>query len=85
MYSEADAGALHVALADEAVEIGGAQAKASYLRPEAVVEAAVSTGCGALHPGYGFLAEDPRLPAACAKAGVAFVGPPADVMAAVGD
>ena len=85
VYSEADVGALHVALADEAVEIGGAQAKASYLRPEAVVEAAVSTGCGALHPGYGFLAEDPRLPAACAEAGVAFVGPPADVMAAVGD
>jgi len=85
VYSQADADALHVALADEAVEIGGAQAKASYLRPEAVVEAAVSTGCGALHPGYGFLAEDPRLPAACAEAGVAFVGPPADVMAAVGD
>jgi acetyl-CoA carboxylase biotin carboxylase subunit len=85
VYSEADANALHVALADEAVEIGKAQAKASYLRPEAVVDAAVSTGCGALHPGYGFLAEDPRLPAACAEAGVAFVGPPADVMAAVGD
>ena len=62
VYSEADADALHVALADEAVEIGKAQAKASYLRPEAVVEAAVSTGCGVLHPGYGFLAEDPRLP-----------------------
>jgi acetyl-CoA carboxylase, biotin carboxylase subunit len=85
VYSEADADALHVALADEAVEIGKAQAKASYLRPEAVVEAAVSTGCGVLHPGYGFLAEDPRLPTACAEAGIAFAGPPADVMAAVGD
>jgi acetyl-CoA carboxylase biotin carboxylase subunit len=85
VYSEADADALHVALADEAVEIGPPQAKASYLRPDAIVEAAQRTGAGAIHPGYGFLAEDPRLPRACAEAGIAFVGPPADVMAAVGD
>jgi acetyl-CoA carboxylase biotin carboxylase subunit len=85
VYSEADEDALHVALADEAVPIGKAPARASYLRPEAIVEAAQSVGAGAVHPGYGFLAEDPRLPAACAEAGIAFVGPPADVMAAVGD
>jgi acetyl-CoA carboxylase biotin carboxylase subunit len=85
VHSDADADSLHVALADEAVGIGPPQAKASYLRPDAIVDAATSTGCGAVHPGYGFLAEDPRLPRACAEAGIAFVAPPADVLAAVGD
>ena len=85
VYSDADADALHVELADESVGIGPAQAKESYLDVGKVVAAAVDAGADALHPGYGFLAEDPRLPRACAEAGIAFVGPPADVMAAVGD
>jgi acetyl-CoA carboxylase, biotin carboxylase subunit len=85
VYSEADADALHVALADDAIAIGPPQARQSYLRPEAIVEAAQQAGAGAVHPGYGFLSEDPRLPRACTEAGIAFVGPPADVMAAVGD
>jgi acetyl-CoA carboxylase, biotin carboxylase subunit len=85
VYSQADADSLHVALADEAVEIGPPQAKQSYLRPEAIVEAAQRTGATVVHPGYGFLAEDPRLPRALEEAGIAFAGPPADVMAAVGD
>jgi acetyl-CoA carboxylase biotin carboxylase subunit len=85
VYSEADRDALHVALADEAVEIGPAHARASYLVPDAIVEAAQRTGAQAVHPGYGFLSEDPRLPEACEAAGLAFAGPPADVMALVGD
>jgi acetyl-CoA carboxylase biotin carboxylase subunit len=85
VHSEADREALHVALADRSIEIGPAPAGKSYLRPEAIVAAAVEAGAEAVHPGYGFLAEDPRLPRACEEAGVAFVGPPADVMANVGD
>jgi acetyl-CoA carboxylase biotin carboxylase subunit len=85
VYSEADEASLHTELADRALPIGKAPARASYLRPDAIVEAAVEAGCDAVHPGYGFLAEDPRLPAACAQAGLAFVGPPEDVMRAVGD
>jgi acetyl-CoA carboxylase biotin carboxylase subunit len=85
VYSEADRDALHVALADDAVEIGPAHARRSYLLPDAIVEAARSAGAEAVHPGYGFLSEDPRLPRACAEAGLVFVGPPADVMAMVGD
>jgi acetyl-CoA carboxylase biotin carboxylase subunit len=85
VYSEADRESLHVALADDAVEIGPAMARKSYLVPEAVVDAARRAGAQAVHPGYGFLSEDPRLPRACEAAGIVFVGPPADVMAAVGD
>jgi acetyl-CoA carboxylase biotin carboxylase subunit len=85
VHSEADAEALHVRLADEAVAIGPPSARQSYLRPDAIVEAAVSAGVDAVHPGYGFLAEVPALPRACAEAGLRFVGPPADVMEAVGD
>ncbi len=85
VYSEADRDALHVTLADDAIEIGPAHATKSYLLPDAIVEAARRSGADAVHPGYGFLSEDPRLPAACDAAGVTFVGPPADVIAAVGD
>lgn len=85
VYSDADRDALHVQLADEAVHVGPAHARKSYLLPEAIVEAAKSSGAQAIHPGYGFLSEDPRLPRACAEAGIAFVGPPAEVMSAVGD
>ncbi len=85
VYSEADRDALHVALADEAIEIGPAHATKSYLVPERIVEAALEAGAQAVHPGYGFLSEDARLPRACEAAGLTFVGPPAEVMAAVGD
>ena len=85
VYSEADRDALHVALADDAVEIGPAHATKSYLVPERIVAAAQQAGAQAVHPGYGFLSEDSRLPEACDAAGLTFVGPPARVMAAVGD
>lgn len=85
VYSEADKDSLHVRLADQAVAIGPAPARQSYLRPEAIIEAAQSSSADAVHPGYGFLAEVPALPRACAEAGLKFVGPPADVMEAVGD
>ncbi len=85
VHSEADRDALHVALADDSIEIGPAHAGKSYLLPDAIVAAAKEAGAGAVHPGYGFLSEDPRLPRACEEAGIAFVGPSADVMANVGD
>jgi acetyl-CoA carboxylase biotin carboxylase subunit len=85
VHSEPDAESLHVQLADEAVEIGPAPARKSYLLADAIVEAALSTGADAVHPGYGFLSESPTLPRACADAGLRFVGPPADVMEAVGN
>lgn len=85
VYSDADAEALHVRLADDARGVGPAPARHSYLRAEAIVEAAVDAQADAVHPGYGFLAESPALARACVEAGLRFVGPPADVMAMVGD
>ena len=85
VYSEADKGAVHVTSADEAVCIGGAAPSESYLRVDAVIEAARATGADAIHPGYGFLAENPALPAACAEAGFIFVGPSAEAIANMGD
>ncbi len=76
VYSDADAHALHVELADEAVAIGPAPASASYLNVEAVLEAARKTGAEAIHPGYGFLSENANFAAACKKAGRVFIGPP---------
>ena len=85
VYSEADKGAVHVTSADEAVCIGGAAPSESYLRVDAIIEAARATGADAIHPGYGFLAENPALPAACAAAGIIFVGPSATAIANMGD
>ncbi|WP_156935371.1 acetyl-CoA carboxylase biotin carboxylase subunit [Pseudonocardia spinosispora] len=85
VYSDADSEALHVELADESVPIGPAQAKNSYLDVAKVVEAARASGCDAVHPGYGFLSENPRLARACTDAGIAFVGPSAEVIERVGD
>jgi acetyl-CoA/propionyl-CoA carboxylase biotin carboxyl carrier protein len=84
VYSDADAGALHVALADRAVRIGPAPAVESYLSTDAVLAAARESGAKALHPGYGFLSENPDFAAACTAAGVTFIGPPADVIARMG-
>jgi acetyl-CoA carboxylase biotin carboxylase subunit len=84
-YSEADADALHVELADESVLLGPAPAKDSYLDISRIVEVARQTGCDAVHPGYGFLSENPELARACAQAGITFVGPSPEVIACVGD
>jgi 3-methylcrotonyl-CoA carboxylase alpha subunit len=85
VYSDADRGALHVRGANEAVRIGPARAAASYLDIAAVVAAARSAGADAIHPGYGFLAENPALADACAEAGIAFVGPSSEAMRLLGD
>ncbi|MDP5102661.1 MAG: urea carboxylase [Erythrobacter sp.] len=78
VYSEADAGSLHVSAADEAVCIGAGPAAQSYLNVEAILAAAKSTGAGAVHPGYGFLAENAEFAEQCAAAGIAFIGPTPD-------
>ena len=85
VYSDADADAPHVRSADAAVRIGPTPARQSYLDPALIVAAADATGAQAIHPGYGFLSEDPRLARACEDAGIVFIGPPADVIARMGD
>ena len=82
--STADAGAPHVRAADRAVTIGPPRPSDSYLNIGAIVDAARETGADAVHPGYGFLSEDPAMASACADAGLAWVGPPADVIARLG-
>jgi len=84
VHSDADREALHVALADEAIRIGPPPAGESYLRIEAILDAARRTGAEAIHPGYGFLAENAAFAAACAAAGVAFIGPPPETIALMG-
>jgi len=85
VYSDADAGSPHVAAADEAVRIGPADAARSYLDVEALLEACRATGAGAVHPGYGFLAENAGFAQQVVDAGLVFVGPPASAIAAMGD
>jgi acetyl-CoA carboxylase biotin carboxylase subunit len=85
VYSTVDADALHVRLADHAVCVGPPAAAESYLRIPSIVAAATTTRCEAVHPGYGFLAENPALVDACVDNDLVFVGPPADVMTRMGD
>lgn len=84
VYSDADAQARHVAECDVAVHIGGAEPRASYLRADAILDAAKRSGAKAIHPGYGFLSENEGFAQACADAGIIFVGPPASAIAAMG-
>ena len=84
VYSDADAQALHVAMADEAVRIGPAEAASSYLNVDAVIAAALRTGADAIHPGYGFLSESPVLPRLSAGNGIAWIGPSAEAIERMG-
>jgi len=85
VFSDADADARHVREADTAVRIGPASAAESYLSVERILEAAARTGAQAVHPGYGFLAENASFARACAEAGLVFIGPPADAISLMGD
>ena len=85
VYSEADARAPHVKLADESVRLGPPPASESYLKAELIIDACKATGAEAVHPGYGFLSERESFAKALAKAGIAFIGPPPKAIAAMGD
>src|SRR5262250_1792902 len=84
VYSDADAGSRHVALCDEAVRLGPAPARDSYLRGDAIIAAAKATGAQAVHPGYGFLSENEAFALACGQAGIVFIGPPPVAIRAMG-
>ena len=85
VYSEVDRGSLHVRYADEAYCIGKATAAESYLRSDAILEVAQKTGAEAVHPGYGFLAENVEFNQACKKAGIVFIGPSPESMKMMGE
>src|SRR5512144_2728090 len=85
VYSEADRHALHVRYADEAYLLGPAPSRESYLRGDKIIEIARSCGADAIHPGYGFLAERESFAAACAEAGIVFIGPRPSAIAMMGD
>jgi len=85
VYSDADRNARHVRLADEAIHIGPAAARESYLRSDAILDAARRSGAQAIHPGYGFLSENADFADSCVAAGIAFIGPPASAIRAMGD
>ncbi|CAM2980856.1 urea carboxylase [Prescottella defluvii] len=85
VYSDADASAKHVEMADTAIRLGPAPAAESYLRSDLVIEAALASGAGAIHPGYGFLSENAEFAAAAERAGIAFVGPTPDQLRVFGD
>jgi 3-methylcrotonyl-CoA carboxylase alpha subunit len=84
VYSDVDATSLHVRLADEAVHIGGSSPAESYLKIEAILNAAKRTGAQAIHPGYGFLSENEAFAEACTQAGIVFIGPPPSAIHAMG-
>src|ERR1700739_3577618 len=84
VFSDADRASLHVRLADEAYRIGPAPSRESYLRIDKLMEIARRAGCDGLHPGYGFVAENPDLARACSENGITFVGPPAEAMERLG-
>lgn len=85
VYSEADRHALHVRLADEAYLLGPAPSRESYLRSDKIIEIAIKTGSGGIHPGYGFLAERADFAEACLNENIAFIGPKPSAIAAMGD
>ena len=85
VYSKADRRSLHAAVATASVCIGPSQASESYLRGEVLIEVALKTGCEAIHPGYGFLSENPEFAKMCEKSGLVFIGPPSDVISRMGD
>jgi acetyl/propionyl-CoA carboxylase alpha subunit len=84
VYSDVDRASLHVRLADQAYPIGEAPSRESYLVIEKIIGAARYSGCDAIHPGYGFLAENPALVRACTEAGIKFIGPSAEAMERLG-
>src|SRR5919202_6011246 len=84
VYSDADAAALHVRLADEAYHVGAPPSSESYLRIERIVEVAKRCGAEAIHPGYGFLSENAEFARACESAGLVFIGPPPSAMELMG-
>ncbi len=84
VYSDADAHAQHVRACDEAVHVGGSAPRDSYLQWQRILDAALATGAQAVHPGYGFLSENEAFARACAAAGLVFIGPPAEAIAAMG-
>src|SRR5271155_1622166 len=84
VYSDVDRAALHVRLADEAYPIGEAPSRVSYLVAEKIIGAARHSGCDAIHPGYGFLAENPGLARACAEVNIKLIGPSPEAMESLG-